>query len=307
MCSRKRPRCSGIASWSPRRCASADRSAPGGCDPWSGWSSCWGSPRRTIERAASAIANDVRERHLPGFVHEEHVNDPGLSSGAQSQAVPAARLNAPVDRPVWTLSFLVATVTSRDRRGASVRSETFCDRPHVDDPARCPEHLVEEVGDDLVAVGLMPTRFPSASSRTIIRAPVYVFPEPGGPWIASVPASSARDDSAEPHRAPTRHRRADGSPGRWPHRGGRARSRSRAGAARSGSVDPVRDDPLAERAGAPLAAPCRCRCSSGRGPRDAPGSLRPGGRSSTTDSASSTTRFSAGTFHALHFASGAAR
>ena len=31
---------------------------------------------------------------------------------------------------------------------------------------------------------VIPTRFPLRTSAAIIRAPVYVLPEPGGPWIA---------------------------------------------------------------------------------------------------------------------------
>ena len=50
------PRPAAMVASSPRTCASADRSAPGGCVPWSGWSSCCGSPSRTrfAPRAATS-------------------------------------------------------------------------------------------------------------------------------------------------------------------------------------------------------------------------------------------------------------
>ena len=51
-----------------------------------------------------------------------------------------------------------------------------------------------------------PTRFPWATSSQIIRAPTYVFPEPGGPWMGSTDCSRAR---------PSRRARATvSSPGR---------------------------------------------------------------------------------------------
>jgi len=36
-----------------------------------------------------------------------------------------------------------------------------------------------------------PIFFPRFTSSQIIRAPVYVFPDPGGPWIANTESSSA--------------------------------------------------------------------------------------------------------------------
>ena len=41
-------------------------------------------------------------------------------------------------------------------------------------------------------LAVMPTRLPAASSEQIIRAPLYVLPDPGGPWIGSTVRSSAR-------------------------------------------------------------------------------------------------------------------
>ena len=45
-----------------------------------------------------------------------------------------------------------------------------------------PLDLVEEVVDRLVARGRDPDPPPARSAGTIRRAPVHVFPEPGGPW-----------------------------------------------------------------------------------------------------------------------------
>ena len=44
-------------------------------------------------------------------------------------------------------------------------------------------------------VAVTPTRLPAApTSAQIICAPVYVLPEPGGPWMASTVSSSSTDD-----------------------------------------------------------------------------------------------------------------
>jgi hypothetical protein len=53
-------------------------------------------------------------------------------------------------------------------------------------------HFVEKVGDDFVTVAVMPIRLPSRASAQIMRAPVYVFPAPGGPWTGKAPWSKSR-------------------------------------------------------------------------------------------------------------------
>ena len=108
----------------------------------------------------------------------------------------------------------------------------------------------------------MPTRFPFASSRQIIRAPLYVLPEPGGPWIgstvrsssaclsaASRSLSSARRAVHRQHpRRPTDQQVADRAVGSHRHRCRGPRPRSQG--------------PRVQRAGR-----LSCRCRAGRSPR----------------------------------------
>jgi len=40
------------------------------------------------------------------------------------------------------------------------------------------------------------TRFPSSTSARIVRAMVYVFPVPGGPWISAPSSASTASETA---------------------------------------------------------------------------------------------------------------
>ena len=82
-----------------------------------------------------------------------------------------------------------------------------------------------------------PTRFPCRTRSRIIRAPAYVLPVPGGPWIGSVPASSVQREppcsienilvrlDERPHR-PATARRGGEAQRAGPGRRGRLRSPS---------------------------------------------------------------------------------
>src|SRR5207253_2878477 len=72
-----------------------------------------------------------------------------------------------------------------------------------------------------------PTRLPSVASATMARAPTYVFPDPGGPWIGSTPSSSSRQSRtvASTRGSPARR---SGAPILERRRGGRRHRRSEA-------------------------------------------------------------------------------
>src|SRR5437763_1712247 len=46
-----------MVAWSPRMCSSAETPTPGGCTPWLGCASCWGSPSSTGSCAAPATSS----------------------------------------------------------------------------------------------------------------------------------------------------------------------------------------------------------------------------------------------------------
>ena len=94
-------------------------------------------------------------------------------------------------------------------------------------------------------VAVIPTRRPAASRAQIIRAPVYVLPEPGGPWIGE-------DGLVEVQADPTGRIEVglagvlEVGAGRLPHPRMAAHQQVAFGPTRTGRVDAVLDDPLAE-------------------------------------------------------------
>ena len=74
---------------------------------------------------------------------------------------------------------------------ATSSEATFCAMRTAAPGRRRPgEPPRERVAIALCPGPITPTRFPWATSAQIIRAPVYVLPEPGGPWIARTVSSS---------------------------------------------------------------------------------------------------------------------
>ena len=267
MCSRKRPRCSGIASWSPeqmgerrpirtRRVRSLERLI---------------ELLRIAEEDEGAAAPDTASAFASDICPASSTNStstmPSLAAGAQSQGVPAATLKVLVARPACTSPFLVATVT-RGSSSASVGSVTFWTGRTSTSPFAASSTSRSRLPITLWLFAVMPTRFPAASSRTIIRAPVYVFPAPGGPWMASVPASSCstirRAASSSDSPGPR-----SGAPSAWPIAGGRAEQQVARGARRRPGRRSRWRRPTRRAAGGRRVAPCRRRCSSAPGPRDA--------------------------------------
>ena len=136
------------------RCASALRSAPGGCDPCVGWSSCCGSPSRTIDPRRRATRERVGERELAGLVDEQDVD----RAAAQLLARPQSRPCRPRRRPRWTASAastsaLSLSTAARRMRRRPGRAFGFCPiRTGRSSLLRRLRDLVEQVADDLVAV-----------------------------------------------------------------------------------------------------------------------------------------------------------
>ena len=99
-------------------------------------------------------------------------------------------------------------------------------------------------------LAVMPTVRPARTSSRIIRAPVNVLPEPGGPWIASVDESSARPSAFEAASRSTSAPSATSgapTPGRCPRPAARARAAGRSPpGCRPGVVQPVVAHPFAE-------------------------------------------------------------
>ena len=100
-----RGRARGPAASSPGRpstWASADRSAPGGCVPFSGWSSCCGSPSSTRLSVARAIATTFASEIWPASSTNSTSTDSGIFDETHSHDVPAARFARPSSRRART-------------------------------------------------------------------------------------------------------------------------------------------------------------------------------------------------------------
>ena len=94
--SRKTPRDGSTVADSPSRWPRAETSAPGGWTPWTGWSSCRGSPSRTRLSAARQTTARVFARLIcPASSMTRTSTVPAISSRAHSHAVPAARFASP--------------------------------------------------------------------------------------------------------------------------------------------------------------------------------------------------------------------
>lgn len=69
------------------------------------------------------------------------------------------------------------------------RSETFASSAAALTAAR-------RLSITLWLTAVTPTRFPVLASSTMTRAPLKVFPDPGGPWIGRTSWSSAEEEAA---------------------------------------------------------------------------------------------------------------
>ena len=168
------------------------------------WASADGRPREDGSPAAAARAavgrpagrGSRRSRPWPGHWPTKsgpprpRTGRPRSSSNSSrphSQGVPAPRLAPAGAKSVVHLPFC-SVIVSADR--LTDPSSTFWIASDVD---LCRvgrlEHVLEQVLDDLVAGRADADALRRREQRTIISAPVYVLPAPGGPWMASRPWS----------------------------------------------------------------------------------------------------------------------
>ena len=180
----------------PRRAGARapTRSAPGGCAPWSGWSSCCGSPSSTIDVRGRAKRRR-RWRATSGRPRPRTARRRRRASVAcaQSHAVPATTSNSPVVERGDVPRSLAGALTARVVAEPSP-SSAFWIAAHRD--ARRPPPSTtfsSRFPITLWPLAVMPTRLPAATSSTIIRgARVVSCPSPAAPGsqVSSRPGGS---------------------------------------------------------------------------------------------------------------------
>ena len=171
-----------------------------GAMPWIGCSSCCGSPSRTRLFAHGAIASTFASDICP-------------ASSTNRRRPPRRNPRAPTSRRA-TSDVRTARAKSASADGASlsvvsaipgIADVAFL--RHLPQAARRPRALrrrPQRPGSSRLRSPCGSRRrrrraFPARTRSQIMRAPVNVLPDPGGPWIASVPWSSSR---AQPPRPP---------------------------------------------------------------------------------------------------------
>ena len=141
----------GIVAASPSTWASADRSAPGGWVPCSGWSSCCGSPSRTRLSVARAIATTLASEIWPA----SSTNRTSTASIIFERRPQPRRSGGEVRAAVVQPGPDVRGVLAARRPAASSRTcsgVAALDRADVDALGRGGlEDGLQEVADDLVA------------------------------------------------------------------------------------------------------------------------------------------------------------
>ena len=245
-----------MVACSPSRCSSADTSAPSGCAPFDGCASCCGSPSSTMLRRRAA-APRRRWPVTSGPPRRRRARRP-------SRACPARAHNHGVPAITSNSSSLASTSLRRRRSPRRARSRSagrsfgLLDRAERRRRPRRRDRRPRRAGcrSRRGVCAVMPTAPPAVAraARRSSRAPVYVLPEPGGPWMARHVASRCpRADG--PRRVPVR--RADERRARRLalHSGRPAQQQVARGAERRARiVDPVRRDPARRRPSSARAA-----------------------------------------------------
>ena len=150
-----------------------------------------------------------------------------MSSRPKSHAVPAATSYRPARQRGSDDTGVADDLDARDLRSVFDIVAALDDPERLPGLERRPVHRTEEVRDRLVRLGGDPDRFPAAMRARAIRAPVYVLPVPGGPWIASRLSSRFVASRIAAVSGSSSCRRS-GSPGAIPRiRGGTLERRSR--------------------------------------------------------------------------------
>ena len=190
----------------------------------------------------------VGEAHLAGLVDDEDVQrglGPRELGPAPRPGHGADDVDRCADRSAASTSALPLSTIAAAWVGRLAALRLLAD---ADGPAELDGglgHLVEHLPDDLVAVGDDADAFPLGrrGARSSAR-PVYVLPEPGGPWIGRTPPGIARTIRVAASTAVSPGRRS-GAPGPCPTSGGvrSSRSRTEAGTAPPPSVAPPAANP----------------------------------------------------------------
>ena len=219
------------SSWSaPRTCSRADAPAPSGWTPWVTWGSWFGSPSRTIERAAPRHATTFASDCWPASSTKRTSTRPiDVRAGEQPRRpgrdVEASRRRSPSPivgvRRLGHLGQVSGALVGLDPLEGPHAARRLREPPSTVSTSRFVIALWDWAGT--------PTRRPARTSSTIIRAPVQVLPVPGGPWMArTVLRRRHRESQAAAASSGGSPGSTSGAPAAMPSiRGGRPRSRSR--------------------------------------------------------------------------------
>ena len=150
-----------------------------------GWSSCCGSPSSTTFRAAPETATTLASDTWPASSTNSVSTLPSMSSRAHSHGVPAATSTSTGSERTHHVGVVVCLPDGRVVVGLVLSRPSGSPAP-----ARPPAPPATRLPITLWLFDVIPTFLPARTSSRIIRAPVYVLPDPGGPWIASVVPSS---------------------------------------------------------------------------------------------------------------------
>ena len=194
-----------------------------GALPWSGWSSCCGSPSRTRSRRGRRDRDDVGERHLARLVDEQHVDRrrhlvarPEPRRAADDVHL-AARRGAARHRRCRRDTCAGVRRTCLLRSPASGRSGRSTPARRAPPAAT----LSSRLPMTLWLLAVTPTRLPGGHQVDDHLAPrACVLPGPGGPWMARQSPSSVPDGRRAASPIELSPLAASGSPAAWPSRGG---------------------------------------------------------------------------------------
>ena len=161
----------------PSRCSSTDTPVPGGCALGH-----LGELHRVAEQddvpRRRPDGERVRERHLARLVDEQIVHGAVELGPANSHAVPASRRTSGSAKSATSPELSIRAPVKAD---SALPVDFFSPLKSTPSAAATRSISKSRLWIALWLVAVTPTRLPSRSRRTISRAPVHVFPEPGGP------------------------------------------------------------------------------------------------------------------------------
>ena len=136
---------------------------------------------------ARTLARDI----WPASSTKRTSTAPIMAWRAQSQAVPAATFACPLWSALSTAALSCASVTNASLEWGSSSSHRWMPRRDVPVVRDCLHASSSRCVMTLWLLAVMPTFFPARSNASIISAPRWVLPVPGGPWIGSTEPSTA--------------------------------------------------------------------------------------------------------------------